>query len=64
MKWTETKYMPALPKIPSTLTFKFDNIHPRNEDFVINQKIIKTEMTNQIEKLLWCKTDFRTKGLI
>ena len=36
LKWTETKYRPGLPILPSTLTFNLDNMHPRNEDYVIN----------------------------
>ena len=27
MKWTETKYLPGLSKLPSPTTFNFDNMH-------------------------------------
>ena len=34
MKWTETKYLPGLRILPSSITFNFDNMHPGNDDYV------------------------------
>ena len=40
MNWTETRYMTGLPilaiPLPSTLTFNFDIMHSRNEDYFSN----------------------------
>ena len=52
MKWTEPKYFPGLPILPSFLIFNFDNMHPRNEDYVSNQELSWTELSQL--KLNYC----------
>ena len=60
MKWTETKYLPGPRILPSSITFNFHNMPPRNEGFVSSQEFImnwiKTELLYDIE--------FRAIGLI
>ena len=65
MKWTETKYLPGLRILLSPITFNFDNMHPRNEDYVSSQEFIMNWfVTTETELLLWSNIEFRTIGLI
>ena len=65
MKWTETKYLPGLRILPSSLTFNFDNMNPRIEDYVSSQEFIMIWIvTTETEVLLWCNIELRTIGLI
>ena len=64
MKWTETKYLPGLRILPSSITFNFDNMNPRNEDYVSSQEFIMNWIvTTETDILLWCKIELRTIGL-
>ena len=65
MKWTETKYLPGLRILPSSITFNFDNMNPRNEDYVSSQEFIMNWIvTTETELLLWFNIELRTIGLI
>ena len=53
MKWTETKYLPGLRILPSSITFNFDNMNPWNEDYVSSQEFIMNWIvTTETELLL------------
>ena len=64
MKWTETKYLPGLRILPSSITFNFD-MNPGNEDYVSSQEFIMNWIvTTETDILLWCNIELRTIGLI
>ena len=65
MEWTETKYLPGLPILPSSIIFNFDNMHPRNEDYVSNQEInMNWIVATETELLLGFNIELGTIGLI
>ena len=65
MKWTETKYLPGLRILPSSINFNFNNMNPRNEVYVSSQEFIMNWIvTTETELLLWCNIELRTIGLI
>ena len=65
MKWSETNYLPGLRILPSSITFKFDNMNPRNEDYVSSQEFIMNWIViTETEMLLWCNIELRTIGLL
>ena len=65
MNWTETKYRPGLTTLSSSKNFNFDNMHPRNEDYVNNQEFIMNWIvTTETVLLLWFNFELRTIRLI
>ena len=64
-KWTEIKYLPGLPMLPSSITFNFDNMNPRKDDYVTSQEFIMNWIVRtETELPLWCNIELRTIGLI
>ena len=45
MKWTETKYLPGLRILPSSITFNFDNMNPRNENNLVVYNYLQVFLT-------------------